>query len=363
MSHRHRRSVLTVRRWSRWPAGAGALAALLILGTADAPGSPGDPGAARAPSAAGSSAPASPSGPAGTPAPAATPTAAGAPTAAATPASVPARGKPGICTSSTQPALAAKLSRQIARTLHGLPSSVGIAADDSEERISCRYHQWQEFHSASVIKVITLCALLYQLQGLQDLSPEQDTLAQAMITESDNDAQDTLWNEVGMDALQRFLTAARMNHTRLGQDDYWGLTEVNPHDELRLLHLLITPNRVLGPASRHYALGLMADVVPDQRWGVPAGAPPDVTVHLKNGWLPDPDVWDVNSIGDFTRHDLDYSIAILTSNDPDMAYGVAVVETVARLINHALAVADPSADARTPKRFRHLLYMQRRFVR
>jgi len=111
----------------------------------------------------------------------------------------------------------------------------------------------------------------------------------------------------------------------------------------------------------------MADVVPDQRWGVPAGAPPDVTVHLKNGWLPDPDLWDVNSIGDFTRHDIDYSIAILTRDDPDMAYGVAVVETVARLINRALAEADEKgADpgaATSPQRFRNLMYMQRRFDR
>jgi beta-lactamase class A len=246
--------------------------------------------------------------------------------------------------------------------VHGLSSTVSIAADDSEERVSCRYHQWQEFHSASVIKVITLCALLYELQGEQNLSPYQDVLAQAMITESDNDAQDALWNEVGMDALQRFLTAARMDHTQLGQDDYWGLTEVNAHDELRLLHLLINPNPVLDAASRRYALGLMADVVPDQRWGVPAGAPPDVTVHLKNGWLPDPDLWDVNSIGDFTRHDADYSIAILTRNDPDMAYGVAVVESVARLINRAFADAGDGPGT-APERFRHLLYMQRRFVR
>jgi beta-lactamase class A len=335
---------MTVRGWSRWPAGAGALAALLILGAADAPSPAGVPGAA------GPSAPASPSGPAGAPGPADTPG------PAASPASVPARATPGICTSSTQPALAAKLSRQIARALHGLSSTVGIAADDSEERLSCRYHQWREFHSASVIKVITLCALLYELQEPQNLSPDQAELAQAMITESDNDAQDTLWNEVGMDALQRFLTAARMDHTWLGQDDYWGLTEVNAHDELRLLHLLINPNPVLHAASRRYALGLMAEVVPDQRWGVPAGAPPDVTVHLKNGWLPDSDLWDVNSIGDFTRHDIDYSIAILTRDDPDMAYGVAVVETVARLINGALAKAagagaDPGAMT-SPQRFR-----------
>ena len=326
-----------MRRWRLWAALACVLTAVLVSAAV------GTPGPAGAPRAAGAPAPASVSGPAAIPGPARTPR------PARTPASVPARATPGICTSSVQPALAAKLSRQIDSALHRLSSTVGIAAADPEEGIRCRYHQWREFHSASVIKVITLCALLYQLQGRANLSPYQADLAQVMITESDNDAQDTLWNEIGMTALQRFLTAAGMNHTVLGTDDYWGLTEVNAHDELRLLQLLITRNTVLDAASRRYALALMADVVPDQRWGVSAGAPPDVTVHLKNGWLPDPDLWDVNSIGDFTRHDLDYSIVILTSNDPDMASGVATVETVARLINRALArgdarEADPGAE-------------------
>jgi hypothetical protein len=49
----------------------------------------------------------------------------------------------------------------------------------------------------------------------------------------------------------------------------------------------------------------------------------------------DEDLWDINSIGDFTHHDLDYSIAILTRNDPDMAYGVDTVQTIASLINKA----------------------------
>jgi beta-lactamase class A len=340
-----------MRRWSRCLALACVLTAVLV------PGAVATPGPASAPRAAGAPAPASVPGPAAVPAPARTTGPAPAPPSA------PARATPGICTSSAQPALAARLSRQIASTVHRLSSTVGIAAADPEEGIRCRYHQWREFHSASVIKVITLCALLYQLQGRENLSPYQAGLAQAMITESDNDAQDALWNEIGMTALQHFITEAGMNHTVLGTDDYWGLTEVNAHDELRLLQLLITRNTVLDAASRRYALALMADVVPDQRWGVSAGAPHDVTVHLKNGWLPDPDLWDVNSIGDFTRHDLDYSIVILTDNDPGMAYGVSAVETVARLINRALARADaPGAGPGTgtsPDQLQHLLHMQR----
>jgi beta-lactamase class A len=323
---------MTMRRWRWWPAQACLLTALLVhggAGTSDTVGIPGPAGAA-------------------SPGPAAA-----------------ARAVPGICTSPARPALAAELSRRIASALRGTYATVGIAADDPEEGIRCRYHQWWEFHSASLVKVIILGALLYELQGYQDLGPDQAALAQAMITESDNGAADTLWNEIGMTALQRFLTAAGMNHTLLGQDDYWGLTEVNPHDELRLLQLLIARNPVLDAASRRYALTLMADVIPAQRWGVPAGAPAGTTVYLKNGWLPDPDLWDVHSIGDFTRHDLDYSIAILTTNDPDMAYGVATVEELARLINRALAQADAdparAGAVASPEPAGHLLYMQRRY--
>ena len=349
-----------MRRRGRWPWYALVLSALVISGSAvtSAPARGLAPaGALRSASAPAPSSPsASPSAPASAAPPASTPS------PSSTPAAATGARAPGICTSADQPALAAALSRHIARALRGTEATVSIAVDDSDEDFRCRYHQWQEFHSASVIKVITLGALLYQLQQAHEsLDSYQDALATAMITQSDNDAQDELWNEIGMPALQAFVNAARMDHTVLGQDDFWGLTEVNAHDELRLLRLLITHNTVLDAASRSYALSLMADVTPWQRWGVSAGAPPDMTVHLKNGWLQDPDLWDINSIGDFTHQDLDYSIAILTSNDPDMAYGVDTVETLARLINKALAEGDANA-APAPERFRHLLYMQRRFL-
>jgi beta-lactamase class A len=344
---------MTMRRRGRWPWYALALSALLIAGSAAAPVPVSAPVPEVLPAPAGTGV--------RTPVPASTAAAAPTPSPASTPAAPPAATAPGICTSSDQPALAAALSRRIVRALRGTDATVGIAVEDTDEDFRCRYHQWREFHSASVIKVITLGALLYQLQQEHEsLGPEQAVLATSMITESDNGAQDALWNEIGMPALQAFVNAAGMNHTVLGTDDFWGLTEVNAHDELRLLRLLITPNTVLDASSRRYALTLMADVISWQRWGVSAGAPADMTVHLKNGWLPDPDLWDINSIGDFTHHDHDYSIAILTRNDPDMTYGVDTVQTVARLINKALAEGDAD-DVTGPEPFQHLVYMQRRF--
>jgi beta-lactamase class A len=345
---------MTMRRRGRWPWYALALSALLISGSAGGPVPASAPVPEVLPAPAGTAV--------RTPVPASTAAAAPTPSPASTPAAPPAATAPGICTSSDQPALAAALSRRIVRALRGTDATVGIAVEDTDEDFRCRYHQWREFHSASVIKVITLGALLYQLQQERgSLGPEQAVLATSMITESDNGAQDALWNEIGMPALQAFVNAAGMNHTVLGTDDFWGLTEVNAHDELRLLRLLITPNTVLDASSRRYALTLMADVISWQRWGVSAGAPADMTVHLKNGWLPDPDLWDINSIGDFTHHDHDYSIAILTRNDPDMTYGVDTVQTVARLINKALAEGDVD-DVTGPEPFQHLVYMQRRFL-
>ncbi len=47
-----------------------------------------------------------------------------------------------------------------------------------------------------------------------------------------------------------------------------------------------------------------------------------------------------------------------------MAYGVETVEAVARLINRAVAAADPHGPAgavAAPEPFHHLVYMQRRF--
>jgi hypothetical protein len=94
---------------------------------------------------------------------------------------------------------------------------------------------------------------------------------------------------------------------------------------------------VLDKPSRAYALKLMADVIPSQRWGVPAGAPSDVTVHVKNGWLPDPELWVINSIGAFTGHDRVYRIVVLTRGNPSMDYGVDTVQRVAEVINHDLS--------------------------
>jgi hypothetical protein len=118
---------------------------------------------------------------------------------------------------------------------------------------------------------------------------------------------------------------------------YWGLTQITANDQVVLLRLLLNGNAVLDPASRSYALRLMAEVIPSQRWGVPVGAPASLTVHVKNGWLPRATHgWRIHSIGCCTGHGGNYSIVVLTQDNPTMAYGITTIEKIAEAINRDL---------------------------
>jgi hypothetical protein len=260
-----------------------------------------------------------------------------------------------VCTSATRyhQALAARMSKRILAAMSGRSSLVGLAVDDRRTGVTCKYHGGWHFDSASVVKVTILSALLRKLQQEhRGLTAQQKTLATEMITLSDNDAATALWNQTGRPSLQKFLTLAGMTQTHLGPGGYWGLTQITAHDELTLLKLLTSANSVLTGASRDYVLGLMARVVSYERWGVPAGAPTDVTVHVKNGWLPQPTLgWRINSIGSFSGHGADYMIVVLTDNNPTMAYGVDSVEDIAKVINHQLNPGATSViPASTPNR-------------
>lgn len=270
------------------------------------------------------------------------------PSASAT-ASAPTAPLP-ICRSSSHPGLAAKLTHDINAARHGRVSTVAVRVDDPADKLGCWLNDGQHFDSASVVKVTILGALLRKaLEQHRYLTSTEAARARAMITRSDNNAASALWAELGRRFLQHFLSLAAMKETDLGPDGYWGLTQITAYDQIKLLRLLLRKNSVLDTASRNYALSLMAQVVRSQRWGVSAGAPTSLTVHLKNGWLPRTrHRWRIHSIGSFTGRGGGYSIVVLTQDNPTMTYGIRTIEAIARAINHdlnpkATAVIQPSA--------------------
>jgi beta-lactamase class A len=267
----------------------------------------------------------------------------GMPSASATPnrAAQPATAV-SICTSATHPRLAARISSGITAALAGRSDSVvGLAAADPAEDLSCALHQTWHFYAASVIKVTIISALLRKEHGPAGLTSAQRHLAYLMITQSSNSAATALWNDVGMSGMQAFLDRAGMQHTNLS--NAWGLTQITAQDELTLLRVLATNRKVLGKSSRRYVLRLMANVIPSERWGVSAGAPSAITVHLKNGWLPYPKAhdWHINSIGAFTGEDISYQIVVLTgppaAGGQGESYGIETVQLAADVINRMLA--------------------------
>ena len=268
--------------------------------------------------------------------------AAAAPAAAQSASATPAHS---ICISATNPELAEHMTHGILAALSGRSSVVGLAAADPQYNLTCNFHATRHFDAASVIKATIISALLLKVGGPKHLTKEQRHLAWLMITESDNDAATALWDEVGLTHMQEFLNRAGMRHTVL--NDAWGLTLLTAHDEMLLLRVLTTKGKVLTATSRAYVLWLMANVVSYERWGVSAGVPAHVTVHLKNGWLPYPDAsdWHINSIGAFTGHQISYQIAILTSGNPGESYGIQTVQAAAYVINKLLAAErDDSAS-------------------
>jgi beta-lactamase class A len=193
----------------------------------------------------------------------------------------------------------------------------------------------RHFDSASVVKTAILATSLFQAQQhRRTLSARERSLAEAMITWSDNNAASALWRRIGGAlGLRKFLDAADMTQTVPGRGRQWGLTQITAQDEIKLLRILATDNNVLNQASRSYELGLMKRVTASQRWGAPTGALPGEVVAVKNGWLPlSEGGWRVNTTGvGIGRRS--YLIAVLSDGNPTMGYGVATVNSVASVIN------------------------------
>jgi beta-lactamase class A len=195
---------------------------------------------------------------------------------------------------------------------------------------------------ASVVKLDILETLLAE-QGA-GLPAADQSLAEQMIEDSDNDAATSLWNAAGGPArIGAFNAKARLTHTVPSLCVVcqgfpwpgWGLTTTTADDQIALLKQLVTPGSVLTRAERDYALSLMEDVTPSQRWGVTGGVPASVTVALKNGWLPlkgtDSD-WQVNSVGWIHGGGRDYLLAVLSTGNPGEQYGIDTIDQLAAMV-------------------------------
>jgi beta-lactamase class A len=275
--------------------------------------------------------------------------------AGSTPATTPA---PATATTGSPTATATRPAATPSATVTGRPDPFGSAADsyvdgragtvtaavyDVSTGQTWTFGSSKPQVEASVVKLNILEAL-YAQHGAEGLSATDTSLAQQMMEDSDNDAATSLWYDAGgASRIASFDASAGLTATEPSScvqcPDFpwpgWGLSTTTPADQLALLRQLIKPSTLLTAAQRSSALQLMENVAPSQRWGVSGGVPAEVTVALKDGWLPlnsDNTNWQINSVGWINGSGRNYLMAVFTTGNPTEQYGIDTIDQLATLV-------------------------------
>ena len=190
------------------------------------------------------------------------------------------------------------------------------------------------FHSASTVKSMLLVAYLQMLtaehRGLTDSGRD---LLYPMIHSSSNEAATAVLEAVGEARLNDVAREVGMRDYEPGGES-WGFTEISAADMARffLIQDSLIPHRFDG-----YARWLLSTIEPSESWGIPAVARPEFQVFFKGGWLPEMEGL-VNQVARLERPGDTFAMAVLSRDDPSMAYGEETIEGVAaRLLGGALA--------------------------
>jgi hypothetical protein len=216
---------------------------------------------------------------------------------------------------------------------------VAVAVNDLTTGGQASYDGTSEFATASIVKVDILATLLYELEKAgQSLTPEDEDLATTMIENSDNDSASALYADIGgAEGLDQANQVLGLTHTTAGTDGQWGLTTTTVEDQLRLLREITVTPSVLTAAGQDYIQQLMGDVESGQQWGVPTAADPGTRYLVKNGWLPNPTLWSINSIGEVDHAGDQLLVTVLSDGNSSEASGISAIQAVAQKAVSAVA--------------------------
>jgi hypothetical protein len=176
-----------------------------------------------------------------------------------------------------------------------------------------------------VVKSMLLAA---ELQRLARASGEVDAatgaLLTAMITSSDNEAADQIYERVGDAGLEQVAEQAGMRSFTVA--GHWGNAQITAADMALMFGDL---ERILPGPHRSYALGLLGSVVPSQSWGIPVAAGERWAVRFKGGWLPEYALAHQAAELSERRGPRELSLAILTDAQPSHSYAVQTIQGIA----------------------------------
>jgi hypothetical protein len=193
----------------------------------------------------------------------------------------------------------------------------------------------EQMETASVIKVaVMVCTMANAEQQGRLVDDWELSLMWPMITQSNNDATDALWNDLGGGpGVAGCFSSLGVDGITPYNGPYWGTSTASARGMATLM-ARIAYGDIVVPEHRAAALAMLVSVVPGQRWGVPAGADTsgEEIVGVKDGWYPDDDGWRVNSVGFISPLDPGedpYTIAVMTNNQTTQEYGIATIEGLA----------------------------------
>jgi hypothetical protein len=189
-------------------------------------------------------------------------------------------------------------------------------------------HVARRVPAASLMKTLFLVAHLRRGDVReQPLSRADRALLDPMVRRSDDVAATTIRNRLGDARLRRLARAAGLRDLVLRP--VWGMSTTSARDQARLFARL---PRLLPPRHRAYALGLLARIVPSQRWGIGQVRLPGWRVMFKGGWGSGSGAVD-HQAALLERGGRRIAVAVVTTGHPSHAAGKRTLRGVfARLL-------------------------------
>ncbi|MHB8656751.1 MAG: serine hydrolase [Solirubrobacteraceae bacterium] len=199
-------------------------------------------------------------------------------------------------------------------------------------RTERRFYGYRPDHvewSASVVKAMLMVAYLDMpsVAGRR-INAYDNSLLAPMITQSDNNAADTVDGIVGAGGLDALAARVGMTHF-VAAEPVWGETQITARDQTRFfLHI----DSYIAPLHRAYGMHLLYSIVPWERWGIGEVAPVGWGLYFKGGWGYGTGLLDHQVIL-LKRGCARVSIAVLSMYDGSHAYGKETLRQIfARLL-------------------------------
>ncbi len=204
--------------------------------------------------------------------------------------------------------------------------------------------------SASVVKAMLLVAYLDSGAVRNRALTSHDTsVLGPMIEASDNGAAQVIFDTVGQQGLRAL--AQRVGMTGFATNPVWGATSIDARDQT---HFFLHIDSDVVARHRSYAMRLLRNVIPAQRWGIGELALPGWELYFKGGWGYGTGLED-HQVALLVRGCARVSVAVLTMYDGSQAYGEATLKGIFTRLLRGLPAAGgsrgrPPAPERTASR-------------